>query len=137
MSNNNFTITAAQPGFDFTSPEAAKMSCADPASTSITLGTISVLGYTTPISLSATGNPPGTNVTFSSTTVIPGDNVLVTLNNTDLLPFDSSYTITVTGVSGTITRTRDLVYTILTGAGPVITQQPESQQVCQRRHCYI
>jgi hypothetical protein len=88
------------------------------------------LGYTTPISLSATGNPPGTNVTFSSTTIIPGDNVLVTLNNTDLLPFDSSYTITVTGVSGTITRTRQLVFTILTGAGPVITQQPESQQVC-------
>ena len=131
MSNNNFTITATQPGFDFTIPEAAKVICADPASTSITLGTVSVLGYTTPISLSATGNPPGTNVTFSSATVIPGDNVLVTLNNTDLLPFDSSYTITVTGVSGTITRTRELIYTILTGAGPVITGQPETQQVCQ------
>jgi len=131
MSNNNFTITPSQPGFDFTAPAAAKVSCGDPASTSITLGTISVLGYSTPISLSATGNPPGTSVTFSSTTIIPGDNVIVTLNNTDLLPFDSSYTITVTGVSGSLTRTRDLVYTVLTGGGPAITQQPESQQVCQ------
>ena len=54
MSNNNFTITVPQPGFDFTAPaEAAKVTCADPASTSATLGTVSVLGYNTPITLSA------------------------------------------------------------------------------------
>jgi len=131
MSNNNFTITVPQPGFDYTAPaEAAKVSCADPASTSATLGTVSVLGYNTPIDLSATGNPPGTTVSFSATTVTPGSSVQVTLNNTDLLPFNNSYTITVTGISGAITKTQDIVYTIQTGAGPVINEQPQPQQVC-------
>ena len=130
MSNNNFTITPAQPGFDFTVPAPANVNCSDPDPTSVTLGTVSILGYTTPITLSATGNPPGTSVTFSSPTVVPGNNVVVTLNNTGLLHFDSSYTVTVTGVSGTLTRTRDLIFTILKGAGPVISQQPVSQQVC-------
>lgn len=131
MSNNNFTITVPQPGFDFTAPaEAAKVTCADPASTSATLGTVSVLGYNTPITLSAAGNPPGTTVSFSAPTVTPGSSVQVTLNNTNLLPFNNSYTITVTGVSGAITKTQDIVYTIQTGAGPVITEQPQAQQVC-------
>jgi hypothetical protein len=103
---------------------------ADPASTSATLGTVSVLGYNTPITLSAAGNPPGTTVSFSAPTVTPGSSVQVTLNNTNLLPFNNSYTITVTGVSGDITKTQDIVYTIQTGAGPVITEQPQDQQVC-------
>lgn len=131
MSNNNFTITVPTAGFDFTSPEAAKVACADPASTAVTLGIVSVLGYTTPVTLSATGNPPGTTVSFSSTTVTPGSTVQVTLNNTDLLPFDSSYFITVTGVSGSITKSQQLTYTIQTGTGPGITQQPEAAQICK------
>lgn len=131
MSNNNFTITVPTTGFDFTSPEAAKVACADPASTSVTLGIVSVLGYTTPVTLSATGNPPGTTLSFSSTTVTPGSTVQVTLNNTDLLPFDSSYVITVTGVSGSITKSQQLTYTIQTGTGPGITQQPEAAQICK------
>ena len=131
MSDRNFAITATQPGFDFSVPAPANVNCGDAGPTSVTLGTTSILGYTTPISLSATGNPPGTNVTFSSPTVVPGNNVVVTLNNTASLPFDNSYTITVTGVSGTLTRTRDLVFTISKGAGPVISEQPVSQQVCE------
>jgi hypothetical protein len=130
MSNVNFSITAAQPGFDFSVPAPASVTCADPDPTSVTLGTVSILGYTTPITLSASGNPPGTTVTFSSPTVVPGNNVVVTLNNTGSLKFDSSYTVTVTGVSGTLTRSRDLIFTIAKGAGPVISQQPVSQQVC-------
>jgi Metallo-peptidase family M12/Secretion system C-terminal sorting domain len=132
MSNNNFTITVPQAGFDFTAPaEAAKVTCANPASTSAILGTVSVLGYNTPIALSATGNPPGTTVSFSAPTVVPGSPVQVILNNTDLLPFSNSYTITVTGVSGAVTKTQDIVYTIQTGTGPVITEQPQAQQVCK------
>jgi hypothetical protein len=131
MSNNNFTITVPQAGFDFTAPaEAAKVACANPTSTSATLGTVSVLGYTTPITLSATGNPTGTTISFSATTITPGQSVQVTLNNTDLLPFSNSYTITVTGVSGAITKTQDLTYTIQTGTGPGITEQPQARQVC-------
>ncbi len=130
MSDRNFSITAAQPGFDFSVPAPASVTCADPNPTSVTLGTVSILGYTTPITLSASGNPPGTTVTFSSPTVVPGNDVIVTLNNTGSLKFDSSYAITVTGVSGTLTRTRDVIFTVAKGAGPVVSQQPVSQQVC-------
>ena len=130
MSDKNITITAAQPGFDFSVPPPANVTCGDAGPTTVTLGTVSILGYTTPITLSASGNPPGTTVTFSSPTVVPGNDVIVTLNNTGSLKFDSSYTVTVTGVSGTLTRTRDIIFTIAKGAGPVISQQPVSQQVC-------
>lgn len=131
ISNNNFSITAPQSGFDFTTPEAARISCAGPAATSINLGTISVLGYNTPITLSASGNPPGTSVSFSSNNVIPGTTVQVTLNNTDQLPFDSSYVITVTGVSGSITKTQELTYTVQSGTGPVVSDQPDDVAVCK------
>ncbi|MGK2864609.1 MAG: reprolysin-like metallopeptidase, partial [Chitinophagaceae bacterium] len=130
MSNNNFSITLSQAGFDFNIPVAAKVACANPASTSITLGTQSVLGYNEPITLSASGNPAGTTVTFSETTITPGSSVQVTLSNTELLPFDSTYIITVKGVSGSIVRTQELAFTIQTGASPAINQQPEAKQVC-------
>jgi len=131
ISNNNFTITVPQAGFDFTTPEAAKVACADPSSTSITLGTVSVLGYSTPITLSVSGNPPGTTVSLSATTVTPGQSVQVTLNNTDLLPFDSSYDVTVTGVSGSISKSQKVTYAIQTGTGPAISSQPQDVQVCK------
>ncbi len=130
MSNNNFSITMSQAGFDFNIPVAAKVACANPASTSITLGTQSVLGYNEPITLSATGNPAGTTVTFSETTITPGSSVQVTLSNTELLPFDSTYIITIKGVSGSIVRTQELAYTIQRGSSPAINVQPEPSQIC-------
>ncbi|MBK8087135.1 MAG: hypothetical protein IPK31_03810 [Chitinophagaceae bacterium] len=49
--------------------------------------------------------PAGTTVSFSSTTVTPGNNVDITLNNANTLAF-GSYDITIQGVSGSITKTR-------------------------------
>lgn len=121
----------APSGFSFASPSPATTSCPAPASMDISLGTIANGGFSNTISLSATGNPPGTTVSFiPANTVLPGNNVTVRLNNTNLLTI-GSYTITVTGTaSGAPTQTRDLTYTITSGSGPVISTQPANQTAC-------
>jgi hypothetical protein len=129
ISNSNFTITLGSPGFDFDFPAAATIACGGPSSASITLGTLSYLGYTTAINLSASGVPSGTSVSFGTNPVIPGNNTVVTLNNTSSLSA-GTYTITITGVSGSITLTRDITFIIQAGSGPTITTQPASLAVC-------
>jgi hypothetical protein len=129
VSNTNFTINVSTPSFDFDTPAAASIACAGPTTASITLGVLSFAGYVTPVNLVATGNPTGTTVTFSVNPVVPGNNTVVTLNNTNTLA-NGSYTITITGTSGTNVRTRDLTFTIQAGAAPVITTQPLPQSIC-------
>lgn len=131
ISNNNFSITAQQTGFTFAIPAAKQIACADLASTSasITLGTTSISGYNTPIELSASGNPAGTTVSFSSTTITPGQNTIVTLENVNTLS-NASYSVLITGLSGDITRTHELTFIVQPGAGPGITAHPEDDQVC-------
>lgn len=132
ISNENFSIIAALTGFNFTIPAAKQIICADPNSTtaSITLGTESILGYSAPIELTASGNPPGTTVSFSSVTITPGQSTVVTLNNVNTLS-NASYVVTVTGISGAITRTHDLTFIVQPGTGPAITSQPEGDRVCE------
>lgn len=127
ISNNNFTITAAATGYDFDNPAAASVPCSA-GSAAITLGTTVTGGYSTPINLSATGNPAGTTVSFGTNPLTPGSSTTVTLNNTNTLAA-GSYNVTITGVSGTITKTRVLTFTVQSGT-PVITSQPVSQTLC-------
>ncbi len=123
-------LMAAPSGFTFTTPAPAIASCPAPSSMSITLGTNSVSGFTNPITLTATGAPAGTTVSFAPNPVTPGNNVVVTLNNPNILT-PGNYVITVTGTAtGAITQNRDLTFTINAGSGPVITTQPVSQSVC-------
>lgn len=126
-----FTATIPLPsGFDLGNPGPAVASCPAPASMSITLPTISNGGFSNPITLSATGNPAGTTVTFTPNPVTPGNSATVTLNNTNTL-IPGSYTIAVTGTAtGAPPVTRNLTYTINPGAGPAITTHPASQTVC-------
>jgi hypothetical protein len=130
ISNNNFTIVAASPDFDFTSPAPVSVACSGPTSATINLGTTSILGYSTPISLSATaGVPPGCAVTFGTNPVNPGSATEVTLTNTNTLA-PGNYNITIQGVSGTITKTRVITFTVQPGAGPTINTNPASQTLC-------
>ncbi len=130
ISNSNFTITgAAGPDFDFNNPAANNISCNGPTSSAITLGTISYSGYTVPINLSATGVPAGTSISFGTNPVIPGNNTIVTLNNTNSLS-PGNYDITITGISGSLTHTRVISFIVLPGTVPVILTQPVSQSVC-------
>ncbi len=129
ISNSNFTITNAAPGFDFDNPAAISLACSGPTSAAITLGTVSYLGYTTPINLSASGVPSGASVSFSTNPVVPGNSTVVTLNNANTLS-NGTYNITITGVSGSITLTRTITYIILAGTGPSIGTQPSNQTIC-------
>ena len=129
ISNTNFIIAIPTPDFIFDNPGAMTVGCNGPTSAVITLGVLSILGYNTPVNLSASGVPPGTTVSFGTTPVIPGGSTVVTLNNTNTLSF-GTYSVTITGVSGVITKTRILTYIIQPGAGPLITLQPISQSAC-------
>ncbi len=130
INNSNFTIVAASPDFDFASPAPATITCGGAASASINLATTSVLGYSTPITLSAiAGVPPGTTVNFSTNPVNPGSASNVTLTNTNTLT-PGNYNITIQGVSGAITKTRVLTFIVQPGDGPTVNTNPASQALC-------
>ena len=117
-------------GFSFANPSPATVTCPAPASMSITLNTVSSGGFTGPITLSATGNPAGTTVSFSPSPVNGGSSTTVTLNGTSSL-VPGTYNISVTGsATGVTSQTRTLSYTINAGSGPAITSQPSNQSVC-------
>lgn len=114
ISNNNFAIVAAPaPSFNFNSP--APVAVCSAASGSATLLTASVNSFATNINLSASLNPAGTTVSFSSNPVAPGGSTVVTLNNTNTLAA-GSYTIRITGTAGAITQTRDITFVVGGGA---------------------
>jgi hypothetical protein len=129
ISNANFTITAATSGFAFDNPAATTVTCGTAASASTSLGTVALGGFTTPINLSATGNPAGTSVSFSPNPLTPGNSTIVSLNNTNTLA-SGTYTITVTGTGGAATQTRNLTFTITPTAPPAITTQPNDATIC-------
>lgn len=124
----------APSGFQFNNPSPATSSCPAPASMNITLNVISNGGFNNPVTLSASGNPGGTTVTFSQNpvtpTASPGTPVTVTLNGTNTLSF-GSYVINVTGTAtGATNQNVNLTYNITQGAGPAITSQPSNQTIC-------
>ena len=129
ISNSNFTITSASPGFDFDIPAATSVACSGPTSATVTLGSISYFSYTTPINLSASGVPFGTTVTFSVNPLIPGNSTVVTLNNTNTLSA-GTYNVTITGVSGSITQNRIITFIVQAGTAPTISTLPSNITVC-------
>lgn len=116
MSDKNFSIqTSPTATFVFDNP--AQVSVCGAASGSTTLRTGSLKSFTTAITLSASGVPAGTTVTFGTTPLTPGGSTTVTLNNASGLA-SGTYTITVTGVAGSVTKTRNIVFLIGSGAPP-------------------
>lgn len=129
ISNQNFSVTAPVDGFEFSTPASQSVACAGPTTASITLGTTTVSGFSTPINLTASGNPAGTTVSFSPDPLTPGNSTVVTLNGVNTL-FNGSYNVTVSGTAGAHTRTRVLTFIVQTGTGPAITTPPSNQAVC-------
>ncbi len=118
-------------GFDFTTPAPVSANCPAPTTMSITLGTTTFGGFTNPITLTATaGVPAGTNISFGTNPVTPGNSSIVNLNNANTLSA-GSYTITITGTAtGTAPKTRDITFIVTGGTGPIITSQPTNQTIC-------
>ncbi len=129
ISDANFTITIPTTGFGFNNPAAATASCNSSTSDSLTLVSTSILGFTTPINLSASGNPAGTTVVFSKNPLTPGDSTTITLNGINTLSY-GTYNITVTGTAGTVVNSRIVSFIVQTGVSPVISIQSSSQFVC-------
>jgi hypothetical protein len=129
ISNTNFTITQALPGFAFDDPAAATVTCGVATSASTTLGSVSILNFVTPIVYTASGNPAGTTVTFSDNNVIPGNNTVVTLNNISGLN-TGTYTITITGTAGAVVQTKVLTFNLAPTTAPSVTTQPVNSSAC-------
>jgi len=128
--NANFTITAPATGFSFATSAGANLACGSLTPATASLGTVSNGGFTTPINLTATGNPAGTTVTFSPNPVTPGTNTTIGLSNTNnLLP--GTYNITVTGTAGASVQTTTVSVVVAPGSGPSFTGQPSDVAVCQ------
>jgi subtilisin-like proprotein convertase family protein len=114
MSNSNFAIKApTSPGFSFNTP--ASVSVCGASSGTATVLSAAQLGFATPINLSASLLPVGTTVSFGTNTLTPGNSTTVTLNNTNTLAA-GGYTIRVTGVAGSITKTTDITFIVGTSS---------------------
>lgn len=122
ISNVNFSIQVAPTAtFVFNNPDVKALCGA--SSGSITLASGSLKSFTTAIALTASLNPPGTTVTFGTTSLTPGNSTTVTLNNAGSLAA-GAYTVRVTGVAGAITKTRDLTFIVGSSALPPALTSP-------------
>jgi len=127
ISNANFTIQAPAAGdFGFNTPPPVK-ACSGGA-LSATLNTASIGSYNVPISLSASGNPGGSTVVFSNNSIAPGNSITVSLQGTVAA---GTYVVTITGVSGSITKTRDITFNVISTSGTPSLTTPVNNAVNQ------
>ena len=110
ISNANFSIqNSPAPDFVFNNPVTAAVCGAN--NLSVNLNTASLAGFTTPINLSASGNPAGTTVSIVTNPLSPGGATSVILNNIGSL-VGGLYNITITGVAGSNTKTRIIPFIV-------------------------
>ncbi|MCX6317246.1 MAG: T9SS type A sorting domain-containing protein [Bacteroidetes bacterium] len=118
-------------GFTFGPATPTTTNCPAPNTMDVALSTVSAGGFSNTISLTATGNPPGTAVTFiADNTPLPGQSRTVRLTGTAALT-PGSYTVTITGTAtGASPQTINLSYVINAGTPPVISVSPTAQTIC-------
>ncbi len=110
ISNSNFSIqNTGLADFVFNSP-APKILCGE-TNGKVNLNTAALNGFATSITLSASGLPAGASISFGSNPILPGSSTTVTLNNTNTLAA-GTYTITINGLAGAVTKTRIISFVI-------------------------
>lgn len=108
ISNADFTIKATSEfGFTFSNPLPVVACSNTPVATVI--HTNSLNKFSTPVTLSATGNPGGTTVVFSNNPINPGSSDSISIKGD--IP-SGVYNITVTGTAGSVVKTRVIQFTI-------------------------
>jgi subtilisin family serine protease len=112
---------AEEPGFAIASPNASQVICA-PADAVYTINVDSVLGFTDPVTLSASGQPDGTTVSFSSNPVTPGTSTTMTVSGTGAAD-GGVYSILVSGDSGDIARSTSVSLNLSSGVPSMATLQ--------------
>ena len=109
-----FPSCSLGPNFSLAVTPASQEICA-PANAVYTVNTASISGFTDPVTLSATGNPAGTTVTFSPNPVTPGSSSTMTVSNTGAGAPGLS-TINVLGTSGALTQNQNVTLNLYTAS---------------------
>jgi uncharacterized membrane protein len=118
----NFTISA--------SPSSLSVAQGSPGTSTITT-TVSG-GFSSAISLSSTGAPTGTTVSFNPSTIpAPGAGTSIMTITVGLSTPVGTYPITVTGNGGGIQRTTTVTLTVVAGPNFTISASPTSLSVAQ------
>ncbi|MCW3105529.1 MAG: hypothetical protein JWQ09_35 [Segetibacter sp.] len=108
ISNVDFTIKAtSEAGFTFSEP--LPVTSCNGSSAGTVINTNALNKFSTPITLSASGNPAGTTVVFSGNPINPGTNDSITLKGN--IPA-GIYNITITGTAGSVVKTRVIQFII-------------------------
>ncbi len=121
--------TAVPPDFTFNSPAPVVSAC--PATTLQATLTATYSGsFSTPIILTSSVNPSGPSVSFNvNPLTTTTTTTIVSVTNAATLSA-GTYTVTVTGTAGAAVQTKNILFTINPGTGPIITGQPTPQTVC-------
>jgi len=122
--------TVTPPGFTFSSTQTASAACGSTNSLSTSVGTTAIGGFSGPITLSASGQPSGTTISYSTNPFTAGGTITVTLSGANQLAA-GTYTITLTGTAaGVASQTTSLIYLITQGSAPVISSSPQDLTIC-------
>lgn len=97
----DITVEEVDPTFNLVSNPASNDVCNTENSLTAVM-TSSVLGYSTPITLTATGLPTGATASFSPNPVVPGSTSALTISN--LNGQSGVFTVNITGTSGSIIK---------------------------------
>ncbi|MBI4851523.1 MAG: SMP-30/gluconolactonase/LRE family protein [Acidobacteria bacterium] len=97
------------------------------SSTSFNIGVQAINGFADPINLNATISPNNSNVTslITSPIISPGATTTITINTTTSTP-EGTYNITLTGISGQITRTANVTVSVIGAPDFAVSFQPNS-----------
>ncbi|GEO12067.1 reprolysin-like metallopeptidase [Segetibacter aerophilus] len=125
ISNVDFIIKAnAEPGFSFSNPLTVA-ACNNGAAGTL-INTNSLNKFSTPITLSASGNPAGSVVAFGTNPLSPGSNDSIILKGN--IPA-GIYNITITGTAGSITRSRVIQFVIGTPTKLAVNTTPANNSI--------
>lgn len=115
ISNENFEIAPPlSPTFLLNISSGSAQVCSG-ENLSLTATVTGISGFSDPVELTVTGAPAGANVQINPNPVIPGNSAEITLSG---LTVPGAYTLTIEGVSDTITRTRTVELVVLDQAPP-------------------
>ncbi|MCB0425284.1 MAG: zinc-dependent metalloprotease [Mangrovimonas sp.] len=113
ISNTDFTIATNSPNFYFVNSGGSVGTC---GATSVTfnLDYYPINGFNETTTFSASGNPVGSNVVFSPSSISSEGPFTMTINNLGAAA-EGDYTIAVTGTSPSITYNTDVTLTVIDG----------------------
>lgn len=106
ISDTNFIIENTDPTFTVSATPTNQSAC-NTGTVSYNVDVTSILGFDSPVVLSASGQPSGSTLTFSPVTVTPSGTSTMTISNMDAAAV-GSYMIAITGTSGNITASADV-----------------------------